>query len=329
MPRRSSRRVSPGWSEAVAGKTYFAPPERLDAEQSLELSRSLQVYPELRLVLEVVPECAAILSEHRQILMANDSLLGLLSAEDIMEIRGCRPGEALGCIHALEAPSGCGTGENCRYCGAAAAILEALETGKKATHECRVTAESGNETVWLDLQVSANPVTYGGNRLVVLTMVDTSDAKRRRKLEQIFFHDVLNSAAAMHGLIELMNEYDEREIKDELATLTGLSRRLIEEISAQRDLAAAESGELTARVEEVDANALLDDAVSLFSRGRLAAGKDLLVRKPDVSLQLLSDRHLLLRVITNMLKNALEATRGGGMVTAGAERTPGDRKSVV
>jgi signal transduction histidine kinase len=307
----------------MAGKAFFASPDRKDEEETLADSRELASRPDLELVLKAVPECAAVLNDCRQILLANDPLLALLGAGDIEEIVGCRPGEALGCVHALECQGGCGTSESCRYCGAVEAIIEAQETGEKVTHECRVTVDAGGEVESLDLSVTANPVTVDDHRLVLLTLTDISDAKRRRSLEKVFFHDILNTATALYGLMELLMEYEEGDVKYELEYLVNLCDRLVGEISAQRDLVAAESGELLVLPAPVDVGALLDEAASQFRRGEMDERKAISVQGPEGTLELTTDHRLLFRIVTNMLKNALEATPENGTVTAGADRADG------
>lgn len=76
----------------MAEKTFFASPDREEKEAALAESRELASRTDLQLVMKVVPECAAVLNDSRQVLMANEPLLDLLSARDLEEIVGSRPG---------------------------------------------------------------------------------------------------------------------------------------------------------------------------------------------------------------------------------------------
>lgn len=307
----------------MADKTFFASPEREEKEEALAESRELASRLDLRLVMKAVPECAAVLNDCRQVLLANQPLLDLLSARDVEEVVGSRPGEALGCIHASDAPAGCGTGESCQYCGAAVAIVEAQKTGEKVTRECRVTGGPVGGAGSLDLLVAADPITVGGRQLVLLTLTDISDAKRRRSLEKVFFHDILNTATSLYGLLELLQEYEEGDVKYELEYLVGICQRLVGEISAQRDLVAAENGELLALPGLVDPVALLEEAAAQFRRGELDEKKAIAIQPAGRPLDLETDHRLLFRIVTNMMKNAMEGTGEGGTVTAGAEGVDG------
>ncbi len=302
----------------MASETRFAPPEREERQQALAESRRLGKDSDLQLLLRAVPDCAAILNDKRQVLLANGELLGLLGAEDLENAVGSRPGEAVGCIHAWDSPAGCGTSESCRYCGAAQALVAAVETGRKTTHECRITASCETETEWLDLLVTALPIEHEGSTLVLLTLSDISDLKRRRALERIFFHDVLNSASALYGLLQMAHDFEEGDVREELGRLVDLGGRLIDEITSQRDLLAAESGELNVQPRPVDIQELLLEAASQFRSMTLDEGKELVVEE-GAALEIITDQRLLFRIITNMLKNALEASGEGSTVTAGAE----------
>lgn len=271
-------------------------------------------------MLRVVPEFAAVLNDSRQILLANEPLLDLLSARDLEEIVGRRPGEALGCVHASDCSGGCGTSESCQYCGAVIAIVEAQKKGKKATHECRVTTDSAGEVESLDLLVTADPISIGGRQLVLLTLTDVSDTKRRSSLEKVFFHDILNTATALYGLLEMLQEYEEGDVEYELELLVSICQRLVGEISAQRDLVAAENGELLVLPGPVDPVALLEEAAAQFRRDELEEKKSILIQPAERPLDLTMDHRLLFRIVTNMMKNAMEAIGEGDEVTAGADR---------
>ncbi len=303
----------------MAEKTFFASPDREEKEAALAESRELASRTDLQLVMKVVPECAAVLNDSRQVLMANEPLLDLLSARDLEEIVGSRPGEALGCVHASDCLGGCGTSESCRYCGAAIAIVEAQKSGKKATHECRVSTDSAGEVESLDLLVAADPITIGGRQLVLLTLTDISDAKRRSSLEKVFFHDILNTATSLYGLLDMLQEYEEGDVKYELEYLVNICERLVGEISAQRDLVAAENGELLVLTDRVDPVALLEEAAAQFRRSELEEKKSILTQRAEGPLDLTTDHRLLFRIVTNMMKNAMEAIGEGGTVMAGAD----------
>ncbi len=170
-----------------------------------------------------------------------------------------------------------------------------------------MTRRVGARSESLDLAVSAVPVTVGGEPFTVVSMQDISDQKRRRALERIFFHDVMNTAACVQGLAGAAMA----------RTLHSAANQLAHEISSQRTLTAAEDGEL-----EVDPTRLAPLAVVREEAERLLGFPAFKDRRIDIDpgsagAAMESDRALLGRVIGNMLRNALEASVPGEAVRAG------------
>ena len=90
----------------------------------------------------------------RQIVFCNGALAKLTGAT-AASLMGMRPGEVFNCIHARETPGGCGTTESCSTCGAALAILAALD-GEASRKECRMTVRTSAGSEALDLDVSCH-----------------------------------------------------------------------------------------------------------------------------------------------------------------------------
>ena len=139
-----------------------------------------------------------------------------------------------------ENEAGCGTTEFCSTCGAVRAILDGL-AGNESVQECRIGVESGDS---LDLRVRATPLKLADKQFVVFAVVDISHEKRREALERIFFHDVLNTAGGVNGYAYLLTLGAVEDLDKMADSVYLLSDRLIDEIKAQRELLAAESGEL-------------------------------------------------------------------------------------
>jgi len=293
--------------------TQFAPAERAPADVLQQQVERVAQSSFFREYLDAIPDILVVLNRQRQVVFANQRLLDFLGLKQASLAIGLRPGEALSCIHAAEGYFGCGTTEFCSTCGALRAVLASQE-GRSDEQECRIAQSSGEA---LDLRVWAKPITLGSEVFTIFTVLDIRDEKRRRALERIFFHDLLNTAANLHTFSELLKE---AEAADEQAmftdTLHELAVDLIEEIQAQRDLLAAENHELAIRPEPIDGVELLQDLVRHFANRelRLQGGTARVVVQAQAA-SLVSDRVLLRRVLGNMLKNALEASPPEDTVT--------------
>ncbi|MFH1032976.1 MAG: PAS domain-containing sensor histidine kinase [Pseudomonadota bacterium] len=297
--------------------TRFAPATRDAAPQVASQARGVAQSPQLGHLLDRVPDLLMVLNRHRQIVFSNQGLLDMLGLASGQDLLGLRPGEALNCVHCQEMPGGCGTSEACRHCGAVLAILAGLE-GQREVRECRLTVRRDSGLAEsLDLQVWASPLTLEGQAFTFVAISDLSDQKRRRALERIFFHDILNTAGGLMGLTALLKEHNPEELPLLAETLRQAAEQLVQEIQAQRDLAAAENGDLKSMPAKFSTGEILGQQLQVMARHEVAQERYLSLQVPALDQELFCDPTLLGRVLINLLKNALEASQPGQTVDAG------------
>lgn len=238
----------------------------------------------------------------------------------VEEIYGRRPGEILDCDHACQG-AGCGTTEHCTTCGAARAIAS-VERGCSAVEECRILQKCGKA---LDLRITSTPILIGDGVYTILSLTDISHEKRRAAMERIFFHDLLNTAGGVVGHAQLISAVAPHEVPAVAEIIQTLSRQLVEEIQSQRNLVAAEEDDLHLRWEPVSTSAVLSDLAATYSQHEAAKNRTLRIDPASPDISFCSDRTLLLRVLGNMAKNALEASEPGQTVTVACRA---DRQTV-
>lgn len=288
--------------------SMFGPDVRLPQAEIFKQNILFGEFTEKFSILDAVNDIVLILNPHRQIIFANELLRKYLKLEHRSDVYGQRPGEILKCEHAFELPSGCGTSKFCTECGAAKAIKSSLN-GVQCVEECRITTVE-NES--LDLRVSAVPVDFENERYTIFTLHDISDEKRRMMLERIFFHDILNTAGGIKGITEIINSSDADEDMHRL--LSQLSDRLIDEIKAQQELTMAEHGQLQTLTEQLSSVDITSMIAAAYRRHPLCERKNIVVDTNE-GFVFSSDKRLLLRVLGNMVKNALEATQPNGTIS--------------
>lgn len=299
-------------------ETKFAPALRADDEKLNEEFRLLDSIEYIEKLINSLPYLGAILNARRQIVFANNKLLETLDLQTIDRILGVRPGEALGCIHACDEAGGCGTSESCSVCGAVNCILEAQRKNKKTTSECRVTTKKENILIAYDFLVTTIPFQWKDEMFYIFSLVDISSEKRRRAMEQIFFHDVLNKTGSIYGFIDLIKrEEDISRIQEHINSLDLINNDLINEIQSQRDLNEAEHGELRIKKEQIDSIDIIVTVINQIRRHEVAQTKNLMQDVNAEKCILLTDGVILRRILMNMLKNALEATNENGNVSIG------------
>jgi signal transduction histidine kinase len=184
--------------------------------------------------------------------------------------------------------------------------------------ECRITSLTSSGEKNYEFGVHSKPIEWDGKRAAFLALNDASDGKRREALEKTFFHDVLNTAASVQGLAELLalesGAMSGAEHNSMLETLRDGCRVLTDEIRNHQMLLAAERGQLPVQFVQTSASVCAQKAVSLARHWPASEGKTILLGGPANSALLWTDPILLGRVLTNLLKNAVEATHTGGEV---------------
>ncbi|MBI2419165.1 MAG: PAS domain-containing sensor histidine kinase [Ignavibacteriales bacterium] len=292
-------------------KTFFASPGRSSQVEIFNTNLTLSGFTDNCLVLNLIPNLVLILNENRQIVFANNAMLKYLNLRISDSILGLRPGELINCIHSDDTEAGCGTAKNCMVCGAVKSILSS-QNGEIVDEECRILTKQSDA---VDYKVHTAPLDLEGKRYVIFSITDISDVKRKRILERIFFHDILNTAGGIRGFAELLESASPEELGEFGTIIDSLTENLIEEIQAQRDLIAAENGELVLQFQTVNTLTVIQTVIQLYQKHQVANEKFIELAVDTQENVFATDARLLRRSLGNLLKNALEASEEGDIVT--------------
>lgn len=296
-------------------ETQFLPAERASDDKLAAQVWFFGQHTGLDTFVDAVPDVYLVLNAERQIVFANERMREWIDCENFDDIAGLRVGEALDCVHSDKTLGGCGTTEFCQTCGAALAILTS-QKGKNDVRECRIMQKNGNA---LDLRVWTTPTDIEETRYTIFSVHNIADEKRRRVLERIFFHDILNTAGVLQGISELLDTASPEELADLHTLISGVAVKLVDEIQAQRDLAAAEANELSLQQNIIHTHEFLQEMANLYLTHPVADGKTIVVSEKTADAALITDKRLLGRVLGNMIKNAFEAVSDDKTVTIGCD----------
>jgi signal transduction histidine kinase len=266
-------------------------------------------------VLDAIPSMAMLLNPERQILLANRRLVEFAGAEDVDELRGMRPGDMLGCVHALESCGGCGTTPHCAVCGSFRAIVDA-QLGYGQTQVCLMVRRTGSGDEPVALEVWAAPLEVSGQRLTLVCLTNAADRLLRDRIDLSILPQAMALVAETTALTRAAA--DEASTPDarrrSLSLLQTAAERLSQVVHAPGELAAAEAGELAVTPSLVSARELLSSAAASLTAG---GGAGIRVDSSQEDAEIETDPDLARKVLGQILLNATEAAPPLGGASAG------------
>jgi len=297
--------------------TLYAPAKRCDYESLMKQRDSLKELHLLKQGLDATNNMILILNDYRQTLYANKAFLKMMDVQDVTQLIGKRPGEVIECIHACDEINGCGTAVACKYCKLVNSVLRSIELNEEVSDEFsnrnRVKGYEQN----INWAVHIAPLPVGQEIYYVVSLADNSDVVKKRILERTFFHDIINTAGALRGIVELLKEDVPDMIKPEMEFVEKGFKYLVEEIQTQKCLLDAENEQLVLDHSIVDSVEVLEAVRDLYMGHDVASNKNIMLDSHCISKKISTDQRLLRRILGNMIKNALEATDKKGMITLG------------
>jgi signal transduction histidine kinase len=299
-------------------ETYFASPERTEKELLLQEVGEITNSSIMTTLLHSVGGFLAILDENRQILSINKKMAETLKIDNLNDVIGLRPGEALGCNFAKEGPGGCGTSKYCQSCGAAIAIVASLGSEQSIERNCYIEVGEEDPKHNLAFQVRAHPMTINKTKYILLFLQDITRDEERAALERTFFHDMNNLLQGLNSASDLLKEVykDDKMVN----IITHTSRMLIKEVQIQRFLLNNSSLDCHIHRQDIKLYELLEELESLFSQNPLVESRHLLISCDNPDFTMHTDFALLIRILTNMIINGLEASDKNDAVSLWTEQ---------
>ena len=143
----------------------------------------------------------------------------------------------------------------------------------------------------------------------------TAQSEKRAALERAFYHDVSNIVMGLVGATEALEEeyaYDAGGLVGRIKTLTS---RLADEVAMQKVLSSSELNEYEPDMQWMSVAHVTGELREIFANHPAADGRTLMLQAPSAGTRIRTDFSMLVRVLSNMVVNALEATKKKGTVT--------------
>lgn len=260
----------------------------------------------VRQLIQFLPYYALILDSSRHVICSNDQFLSDHYLTDIKELFGKKPGDIFQCENAL--PAGCGNSKYCNLCGIYKTFLECKNNKQTVSNKCNIIFRKNNKISSRVFIARCSFLNLSDENYFFFTLTDISHQNRARVLEKIFYHDVINTVSSLQGLSAILNNINRQpELTEYLQLLNNVTEQIGEIIISQRDLLDAENESLIVRIKEVAAKEIIQtvfrNAGFYDTSGKVNIG----VMSETTDLTIKTDPVLLSRILTNMLKNAIEA----------------------
>lgn len=265
-----------------------------------------------RELLQNTPNVIMILNTRRQVVYLNRNPVDQTNS-NVEKPRVQKAGECLGCINVARGELGCSSSEFCKVCGFNAAIT-ASEKGEIAENECNISLNNGTS---LTLSVYTEPFNFNNEKYIFCALENISEKKRRQMLENIFLHDILNTAAVLKGLSEAYEEMPANTIR---LMLGEVATNITEEIQSYKLISNAETQTLEINYEQVKLKGIIQEVVKSMRSIQKFSNRIIEINCDEASI--FTERTLLRRVLINMLKNALEASSSKNMVEISGRLLP-------
>lgn len=302
-------------------ETYFAPARKADPETIRSQIRSISRNPVMTSVLNTVSGLLVIVNQNRQVIAMNSDFLNAAGIPDAEAALGMRLGETLSCIHAHDHPHGCGTTEHCVTCGAAIAMVTAIDNDQTCEKICTLAADKDGVIIDLSFLIRAQPVTISGTKYILVFATDITRQQFWANLERVFFHDISNILVSLHGNATLLA--DQMPDSPELKLVLKATDRLWNEVLFQKTLFQHKDAPYRLKKTTVDLTDIREDLESVIQGHREAENRIIRYDWPGNRYVIETDPLLLSRILINMMINALEASRDGGAILVSAKVTPG------
>ncbi|MGO9096925.1 MAG: sensor histidine kinase [Bryobacteraceae bacterium] len=301
-----------------------SPADRVGADAILDQSRIVESTAPVLKILNAAPVMAMVLNRQRQIVAANHQLMEFVGATALEEVLGLRPGEVFECRNAEEAPNGCGTSQACGLCGTLGGILSS-QAGRANTQVCRMRRLSGQGEECINLEVSATPLSIGGEQFTILFASDIGDRVRGEFLEHGVLPKLLARTSEIEALAAGLSAANAPELRERTAVaLAATAAQLASTLHTYSELTLAEAGELRIAPRPASVLEALRQVAAEFQFDEAAQGRQILVSSAAEEAQAIADPGHLRGILRRMLLNALEASPPPSVVTLGC-RASGQR----
>lgn len=133
----------------------------------------------MRYALDAIPSIVLVTDEDARVLYRNLAGRELLKGE---KIYSSRVGEVMHCIHATDAPGGCGKGPHCAGCVVRNSVNNAYDGRTVRRQRTDITVKTGGKTLAIPALISVSGFTFEDKIYALMVIEDISELSELRAL---------------------------------------------------------------------------------------------------------------------------------------------------
>ncbi len=215
-----------------------------------------------------------------------------------------QPNEIFGCKNGFEDGACiCQKGCSCKPCNLRLYLNKVLDNTAPRTQEVIMTDVNNKMKV---VELSQTTFEHEGTSYYTIFSIDKTAAYKKRQLESVFFHDLINLAGGLTGYLDILDEMDAEEYATHMPNIKSLANQILEDVICQSQISRTEQDRLEPEICEVEMLEFIGTLRTSIIYQPCAKNREFVVNMPDEEIIFYTDERILSRVLLNMLKNAAE-----------------------
>ncbi len=228
----------------------------------------------------------------------------LLPKEKTKSDHKLRPAEIFNCKNGFDNDVCiCRQSRSCDSCSLRQYLNMTLSNLASRTQEVIMTDVNNKMKV---LELSHTKFDHEGTCYYTVFSIDKTAAYKKRQLESVFFHDLINLAGGLTGYLDILDEMDAEEFAIHMPNIKSLANQILEDVIGQSQISRTEQDRLEPEICEVEMNEFISTLSTSIIYQPCAKNREFVVNMPEEEIIFFTDERILSRVLLNMLKNAAE-----------------------
>ncbi len=262
-------------------------------------------FPQYTSILDAINTAVFVIDKDMNVVYINRYISeNLVSEEKTKNNYKLRPAEIFGCKNGFDKEVCiCCQSQPCNSCSLRQYLNMVLGNLASRTQEVIMTDVNNKMKV---LELSHAKFEHEGVCYYTIFSIDKTAAYKKRQLESVFFHDLINLAGGLTGYLDILDEMDAEEFAVHMPNIKSLANQILEDVIGQSQISRTEQDRLEPEIYEVEMLEFISTLRTSIIYQPCAKNRELVVNMPEEEIIFFTDERILSRVLLNMLKNAAE-----------------------